>query len=407
MENNAKKVTEYTKEQLESLIFKYLYRTSPTHFTRTSPLNFKNTMMIILHLVKKSIKTELMDYFYKTAPDIKVPGRQAFSEAREKISYLAFKDLFERTCEVAIGGEGIKYYKGYRLFAVDGTSFAVGDYEKLAGSFGESTTIQDKAMCRLSAVADIVNGWIVNAIPSPFKTGERALALQQIGELAGVSDALYLFDRGYWSPALVSCIIKNRQKFVMRLASNVHKTMVKDEHGNEINLRRYSFVLPGGETEALITNLSADEMADGDLAALYAKRWGVETKYLELKARLQIDHFSGESANIILQDIYSTMYFSNLTAFMCQASDEIIEEKTAGKSNKYKQKTNRSTCIRTLRTRFYDIFLMENSTLRKAALDKFFLDISSDVTYPGKSKPRPRNKRQIKNSRTYFNKPVL
>jgi hypothetical protein len=186
----------------------------------------------------------------------------------------------------------------------------------------------------------------------------------------------------------------------MRLASNVGKTIVKDEHGEIVPLRRFSFMLSSGETETLLTNLTSDEVSDEELPDLYSKRWGIETKYLELKDRLEIDNFSGQSANTVLQDIYATLYMSNLTAFLCFEADEIIEEKTAGKGNQFKQKTNRSNCISALRMRFIDICLMSNPLRRVFALNRLVEDISINVSYIDKSKSRPRDERKLRTSRS-------
>lgn len=348
-----------------------------------------------------------MDFFYQYNKELEVPSRQAVSQAREKISFSAFQDLFEKSCELAIEGDGARLFNGFRLFAVDGTSFIVGPHDKLTDFFGETTAVKGSAMCRISGVVDVLNDCIVDAAVAPFNVGERSLAIEQVQQLKTVSNALFLFDRGYWSPILVSKIIHNNQRFLMRLASNVGKTEVTNQAGTPYPLRRCSFLLPNGEMEILLTNIPEEELSNDDLAELYTKRWGVETKYLELKDRLQIDKFSSVSANIILQDIYSTLYISNLVAFICFESDEIIEERTAGKNNKYAQKANRSTCIAALRKRFIDICLMNDDNKLNSALQRLYHDISRDVTYIDKSKPKPRDKRKIKQARSSKFKTVL
>jgi len=204
-------------------------------------LNFENLTLLILNLIKKAIKVELMNYFFRHGKAPKTPSRQAFTQGREKISYLAFKDFFDKSCEMAEEGEGARLYKGYRLFACDGTSFVAGKLEQLKEYFGEKTTVAGKAMCRIGGVVDVLNECIVRATVSPFCVGERALAIEQVEQLKAVSNALYLFDRGYWSPELVGNIMKNGQKFLMRLASNTGKTIVKDENGNAYELRRYCY----------------------------------------------------------------------------------------------------------------------------------------------------------------------
>ena len=407
MKNYANTSLDYILQQLVSLVFRYEHKTSPEHFTRTSPLGFINTALLILKMIKKSLKAEMMDFFYQFDKELEIPSRQAFSQAREKISYLAFKDFFDKTCELAVEGEGARLYGGYRLFAIDGSSFPLGDLKKLSAYFGESTSLAGKAMCRISGVVDVLNDCIVNAIVSPYSVGERALAVQQIEQLRSVPNALFLFDRGYWSPVLTAEILKNNQKLIMRLASNAGNTRVVDKDGNVYPLRRFIYTLPNGNTEVLLTNISEEEMADSEIAYLYTKRWGVETKYLELKDRLQVDKLSGDSVNTVLQDIYATLYMSNLVAFLCFESDEAIKARNAGNDNKYEQKTNRSTCISTLRKRFIDICLLNDSVMRETALRRLCSDISRDVVYIDKSKPRKRNKRQLKQSRMHKPKNVL
>jgi len=191
----------------------------------------------------------------------------------------------------------------------------------------------------------------------------------------------------------VSSIIDAGQKFIMRLASNVGKTVITDKNGNVVKLRHYSFTLPSGEVETLLTNIDPQEMSDDALADLYMKRWGIETKYLELKDRLQINEFSGECVNTVLQDIYATLYISNLTAFICFEADEAINQESS--ASKHERKAKRSVCIAALRTRFVDLCLLDNPLMRDAALARLVEDLKADVTYIGKSKPRPRTKNRF------------
>lgn len=400
MRNNGKKLIRYAKRKLRSEKFKEKYRKSTRHFVRKKALGFEETGTIVLKMIKKSIKGEVMDYFHRKNKEKKAPSRQAFTEAREKIRYEAFKEFFEKSCELTIESEEARKWKGYRLFGVDGTTFFVGKMEKLKGYFGESTTVVGKAMCRISAVVDIPNDCIASAKVAAYSRGERSLAIEQIEELKGVKEALYLFDRGYWSKELVGAVMRNGQKFLMRLSSNTGKTSVTDENGNEYPLRHHSLTLASGEVEVLLTNLSRDEVSDAELGALYAKRWASETKYLELKDRLQIDSFSGSSVNVVLQDIYATLYMSNLVAFTCWEADEDISERNASKNNMYDQKANRTVCIKTFRDRFVEICLLPRPADVDNALDLLLRDISSEVVYVNKSKPRPRVSRNIKPSRS-------
>lgn len=409
MVDRAAMLVDFVGQQLGSYLFKITHRTSPEHFTRergASSLSFYNTGLIVLKMIKKAIKDELMDSFYQIDKALEIPSRQAFSRAREKISYLAFKDFFKKSCELVVGNTHPKLYRGYRLYAIDGTTFTVGNINEMSSYFGQSTAIDGLAMCRISAVVDVLDDAIADATVAGFCEGERVLAIAQVKKLKSVVDALFLFDRGYWSPELVTQIISNGQKFLMRLPSNNNKSSVV-VGGERIALRRLIFTLPCGEPEILITNIPKEEMSDNEIFALYAKRWGVETKYLELKARLQIDKFSQQSVNAVLQDIYATMYISNLVAFIADSTNDIIQAKTSGKGNKYEQKPNKSTCIAALRKRFIDICLADSPAKRQTQLVRFYHDLSKSVIYKGKSKPRPRDNRKIKSSRGHYNRPLL
>ena len=88
-------------------------------------------------------------------------------------------------------------------------------------------------------------------------------------------------------------------------------------------------------------------------------------------------------------------------------SDGVIRERTAGKGNIYEQRTNRTVCIGALRQRFIELCLAKDPTALNFLLQGLYNDISKSVSYIGKSKPRPRNKRDLKNSRRHYTKPLL
>ena len=54
--------------------------------------------------------------------------------------------------------------------------------------------------------------------------------------------------------------------------------------------------------EILITNLSEAEMEYEAFGELYHKRWGIETKYQELKQKLETENFSGRLVDNVKQD---------------------------------------------------------------------------------------------------------
>ena len=54
-----------------------------------------------------------------------------------------------------------------------------------------------------------------------------------------------------------------------------------------ITLRSIHFLLEDGSTKYLVTNLTSEQMATENFPNLYQLRWGVESKYRELKTGLK------------------------------------------------------------------------------------------------------------------------
>lgn len=68
-------------------------------------------------------------------------------------------------------------------------------------------------------------------------------------------------------------------------------------------------------------------------------RWGIETACGILKERQQIENFTGTKP-ILLQDIYSTIYISNLAEDIIRDAEEELDEKE--KHRKHKMMINRT-----------------------------------------------------------------
>ncbi|MBU3177670.1 hypothetical protein KPL47_15165 [Clostridium estertheticum] len=91
-------------------------------------------------------------------------------------------------------------------------------------------------------------------------------------------------------------------------------------------MRVLKFQLDSEITEILITKFD-ETFSVADFKVLYFKRWGIEVKYNELKNRLQVENFSGETPIAIEQDFYATMYLSNMVSLAKMDANAIITEK--------------------------------------------------------------------------------
>lgn len=396
---------------VHSYEFKNRSRKEPRNFTRDRKIGFVNTIMALLNFNKKSSQAELDGFFENVTQSGETVSRQSFDEARNNVLHTAFAELFEVTALEALKIEDATLFKGYRVMATDGSTLMLEKSKDLQKHFGPSTPSDGDVFARISVMYDILNDFIVTAEIKPFSTGERTLAKMHIAqaERLGVSNALMLYDRGYWSSEMVSMLCGGGHKFVMRLASNACKKVTENSNcsgefsvvyqGEKHRLRYYKFILSSGEQEILATNLTTAEFADEELSSLYNMRWGVETKYKELKSRLKLESFTGKSVLFVLQDFYATLYLSNMISFAHYRTDEMIKAKNKGKNLKYEYKSNQNLSIGILKNRLIIAIITPNDKLRDKLLANIFQQISrySIPIRPNRSTPRRESSIKYKN----------
>ena len=114
----------------------------------------------------------------------------------------------------------------------------------------------------------------------------------------------------------------------------------------EISLRMVKIPLENGNWEVLATNLSQSEFNTEEISELYHMRWEIETAYETLKSRLQIENFTGTKPILLLQDIYSTIYVSNLAEDIILDAERELDQKETNR--KHKMMINQTVSILSL-----------------------------------------------------------
>jgi len=123
---------------------------------------------------------------------------------------------------------------------------------------------------------------------------------------------------------------------------------------------------------------------------IYFLRWGIETNYRVLKSELQIESFTGTSSLFIKQDVFATAIILNLTAFAKLETDEMIQERTAQKKNKYKQKTNENLLISYMKNNLIMALMADTPEEIDYYIDKIIQSAARHTIpiRPGRSFPR-------------------
>jgi hypothetical protein len=138
-----------------------------------------------------------------------------------------------------------------------------------------------------------------------------------------------------------------------------------------IIVRFVSVVLDTGEIEVLATSLlDTDAHPAEDFKNLYWKRWGIETFYGILKGRLDIENFTGLSAESVLQDFHASVFLTGMeSVFTRDANNELQARDTA-----HDYKVNKAVSFNAIKSRACELIMGDKPIDEAIAeLDTIFL----------------------------------
>jgi hypothetical protein len=378
-------------------------RNRPQDFTRDRKMPFKTLILFMLNMTKCSIQTCLDRFFKLTGQEDVHMAQQSFSEARQKIKWEAFQDLFKTVVDHIYTGFD-RTWHGYRVSAIDGTKLQLPDDKELREHFGTVGKGGTAATAQASALYDVFNDIVIDAQMEPIATDERELARRHIEELCGMPSfgkELILFDRGYASFELIEVMKSSSISFLMRvrrkfsiaidqLGEGDHSAILSKKGHQDINVRVIKFALPSGEEETLVTDIADKRMGIKAFKDLYFRRWPIETKYDAIKNKLEIENFSGRTLNAVMQDFFVSIYLANVVAVACREAQIDVDKKGEDKDNKYSYHVNVSHTIGTLKDNFIEALLEPKRLARKKKVRRILLLLAEHTvpTRPGRSIPR-------------------
>jgi hypothetical protein len=337
-------------------------RLNKQSFTRNRKMNFYHTTCFLLKNTKKSLQVALNEYIKEVKNEQETISKQAFSKQRQNIRPEAVLELFDTFTHPIYECKDISFYKKFRVSAIDGIVYELPNTPELQKYFGCCKNDGNQyARAQGSGLYDIINGIFIDIQFSHYLTSEKELAFKHIDRLCkvGLKNDLLLFDRGYPSKELTAKLYEKNIHFVMRCSSSFIKQVNEVQSNDEIveykydnkkySVRVIKFLLSSGETETLVSDIFDEKFSVQDFKELYAKRWGVESRYDIIKNKLQIENYSGVTPVAILQDFYATMFLSNVIAIAQITTDAKIKERQKGKQLKYEHKTNVNILIGTIK----------------------------------------------------------
>lgn len=386
------KIIKRVYDMINSREFLEKHRMSPADFTRLRKLSFSMLIIFILSSTKRSLQSALFAFTSAAKCNFGTYTKQAFSKARKKINPSALFAFFKESVRLFYKDGHFKRYKGYRVTAIDGTKYNLPNSEEMKAGYGFQKSTNEQPQALGSCLYDVLNGIILDAVITPWNSNERKLAQLHFSELDKIRTAkeLVLMDRGYPSAELISDIDSFGYKYVIRCSTEFIRGMKtkgndcvithKFANGISVRIRVVKLVLDNGDTEALITNLYGNRFSAEDFREIYHMRWGIEEKYNDLKNKLEIENFAGNSQTAVLQEFYATMFLSNIASIMALGCTEEIEELNRDKDLKYQYKANLSTTIAMMRMRLIDMLTVKSERKRERILNRIYDQLLISVT---------------------------
>ena len=353
---------------------------NPSSFIRNRKMPLKDLLFTMINRRGITLSLELRNYMKTAHPGMEI-SKPGYLKQRMKLNPLAFYELCRHHNRNFYAEPGFSAFHGYLVPAADGSGINI--------PAAKETLESDCCKCKFD---------------------EMRLAEEQAGrvpETTGIPQPyLVAMDRGYPSTAAFIRMMEKDILFLARLKSSDYKkeqaalsapdTWVdihldksrtrhykgtdigrRMEELGHITLRMVKVSLPGEREEVLITNLPTETFDCQQIAELYHMRWGIETAYETLKDRLQIENFTGTKPILLLQDIYSTIYISNLAEDIIRDAEAELDEKE--KSRKHKMMINRTVSIGILKNDLIYILLETDAQKQDKLFQQIYEDISQNL----------------------------
>ena len=419
------------KEKLNSAInqlceVSWMFAKDPArNFTRERKLPLREVISVLLCMEGGSLTSELLRYF---GCNQNTASSSAFIQQRQKINEFAFPSLFDMFVK---NTDTHRRYKGYRLFAADGSDVQTPANPKEKDSFFPGSASQKSYnLLHLDALYDLLGHTYIDAEVSGKRKFDENGVLCKMVDRSSIENVLIIADRGYESYNLFAHIQEKGWKYLIRV-KDIHSSGIAAgldlPNGDEFDcwfhfhftkrqtkeaklllsdklnykwlsattsfdylpasnrkhdslslyylpFRVVRFKISESSYETVITNLDEAQFPPDELKRLYGMRWGIETSFRELKYTVGLLHFHAKKVENITQEIFARLIMYNFSELI---TSHVVIQKP---NRKHPYKANFSVAVHVCRQ-----FLLGNVSPPdvEATISK-----NVSVTRTGRSNPR-------------------
>jgi hypothetical protein len=264
-----------------------------------------------------------------------IATRAAICKARLRLGVLPIRQMFEQVVNpIARKNTPGAWFRSLRLVALDGSSMQVQDTPGNRKSYGKAGAAKGKTsplpLIRFVALCEIGTHVLFAARMAPWKISEVALAKQLMDRLK--PGMLCLADRLFYGFELWNEAVATGAQLLWRVQKKIslpRLQMLSDGsylsevrarstaraavRARRVKVRVIEFDVTVGGTRKhyrVITTLLDPKKAPAlELASLYAKRWGIETAFAELKTSLKGPGvlLRSQRPELVEQDFYALL----------------------------------------------------------------------------------------------------
>jgi hypothetical protein len=374
-----------------------------------------------------SLQREL-DSFYKevTGADfnIRKVTKGAFSQARSGLNPSAFVEMNDNVCGTFYTQAPYLRWKQHRLLAVDGSRLLLPNHKTVKEEFGEygfgPNADSKRSMAIISMLYDVLNLVTLDAQIAPYSSNERELLYQHLTKIK--KGDLLLLDRGYPSLAILFLLSAIGVEYCIRMkedwwlkvkefseSGKREQIVTFDLPGKDrelfeqyphmadkpIRCRLVSVTLENGEKEILCTSLIDYKKYNyEDIEELYHYRWNEEEGYKLLKARAEIECFSGKTALAVKQDFHAKIFALSYCAILAFPIEEKVRKESEESKNKHLQKINRTSALSMLRNISVSVLLKQQIEKGLRAFDDIVFK-TREIVRPGRKYERKKRPKKL------------
>ena len=366
------------------------HRLRAQDFSRECLLTFPVLVMLLLQKSLKSLQVRLHELVRQMMPatERRDLSAGAVTHARAKLSAGVFVELNRAAVLPSVYGlqnqSLMERWCGHRVLAVDSSVVRLPRSQAVAQKYGWMECATEQAaerypMGRMSVLYDVLNQVALDATLAGWKTAEEEMAHGQLSYVEA-GDVL-LTDRGYTSYLWILDVLARGGHFVSRCSGSsfaAGQTLLRQDRAGvsvlaslkvtkkvkgqcrkrgwplEVKVRFVTVRLSTGVLEVLVTSLLDEQLyPSAELAKLYWKRWGQETFFNRLKARMDLENCSGTSLEAVEQDFAATVLLSNVESVVIGPAAAQLAQRTADREQP--AKINRAVSMHALKTRLFDL----------------------------------------------------